>query len=354
MYNIIMQSKIGVSGERRKMSRKKNIIIISILAILMTAAAAVWLISAKAAESVPEITLKGRSAVTIYIGNRYKEPGYTAMDGTGNDLTDKVQVSAPDMLNHGRYKIRYKVTGTTGKSVAVYRTVRVLCKKADSSTSLTSLSVLMYHKVYDPEDPSRSLNSNCISTTALEEELEYLVNNDYYFPTWEEVREYVDGSISLPEKSVVLTFDDGSPLFIKYGVPLLEKYDVRATAFIIASKNGKVLAADKYKHITLQSHSYNMHRAGGSIGHGGIFTALNYDEGMSDLKRSIKILGNSDAFAYPYGDYTEECEKEVKDAGFRAAVTTAYGRVSPGADPYLLPRIRICGNITLEEFEKLL
>jgi hypothetical protein len=76
----------------------------------------------------------------------------------------------------------------------------------------------------------------------------YLTDEGYSFPTWDEVRRYIDGEIDLPEKSVVLTFDDGTEGFRKYGVPLLNKYKVPATTFIIVSKNGNKWADNKDKY----------------------------------------------------------------------------------------------------------
>ena len=96
-----------------------------------------------------------------------------------------------------------------------------------------------------------------------------------------------------------------------------------------------------------------MHRGGGYIGHGGIFTALGYEEALADLKTSIEILGNGDAFAYPYGDYTDYCMQTVEDAGFLCAVTTEYGRVYPGDNPYALSRVRIALGNGLEIFQSL-
>ena len=149
------------------------------------------------------------------------------------------------------------------------------------------LSVLMYHNVYDPLDPpaGQTINDNYITTDTLEEELKYLTDEGYSFPDWEEVRRYIDGEIDLPEKSVVLTFDDGTDGFKKNGIPLLKKYNVPATAFIIVSRNGDKWVADrdKYPDVDLESHSYDMHKAGGRIGHGGIMTALTYDQVLSDL-----------------------------------------------------------------------
>lgn len=217
------------------------------------------------------------------------------------------------------------------------------------------LAICMYHYVYDKDNPPKEkLNSNFIEVHALEEELQYLTENNYYFPTWEEVEKFVSGDYLLPEKSVVLTFDDGAYSFLNLGVPLFEKYKIPVTSFLIGNIDGEE-KVKKYasEYMTFQSHSYNMHRGGGNIGHGGIFPVMNHDDAVSDLQKSIEIGGNGDAFAYPYGDYNDSCVQAVKDAGFKCAVTTEYGRAKPGDDPLLLPRIRMSMGQSLESFKKL-
>ena len=94
-----------------------------------------------------------------------------------------------------------------------------------------------------------------------------------------------------------------------------------------------------------------MHRGGGNIGHGGIFTAISEEDGLADLKRSIEICGSSDAFAYPFGDYNESSRSMVEKAGFLCAVTTEYGKAEPGDDPMLLPRVRMSMGQSLAGFQ---
>lgn len=216
------------------------------------------------------------------------------------------------------------------------------------------LSICMFHYVYDENNPPENLNNNYIEVHALEEELRYLKDAGYFFPTWEEVRQYIDKELLLPEKSVVLTFDDGSKSFLELGVPLFNKYKIPVTSFLITSKNG-ASKMEKYAsdYVTFQSHSDNMHRGGGNIGHGGIFPVMPHDEAVADLRKSIEICGHGEAFAYPYGDYTTECVEAVKDAGFLCGVTTKYGRSQPGDNPLLLSRIRMLKGQSLESFKKL-
>lgn len=232
------------------------------------------------------------------------------------------------------------------------RTVKNTATEDNHKTN--GLSICMYHYVYDKNDPPEDLNNNYIEVHALEEKLKYLAENDYFFPTWEEVRQFVDGELLLPKKSVVLTFDDGAKSFLKLGAPLFEKYKIPVTSFLITSQDGKKKVKTYSRdYLEFQSHSHNMHRGGGNIGHGGIFPVMEHDEAVADLQKSIDICGNGDAFAYPYGDYTDSCVKAVEDAGFLCAVTTEYGRTNPGDDPLLLPRVRMLKDQSLESFKTL-
>lgn len=217
------------------------------------------------------------------------------------------------------------------------------------------LAICMYHYIYDKNDPPKEeLNANYIEVHALEEEFQYLKDNNYYFPTWEEVEKYVKGELLLPEKSVVLTFDDGAKSFLKYGPELCEKYEIPITSFLIGKNDGEnKVKKHANDYLTFQSHSYDMHRAGGNIGHGGIFPVMPHDDAVADLRKSTEVCGNGDAFAYPYGDYNDSCIQAVRDAGFLCAVTTEYGRANPGDDPLLLPRVRMSHQQSLESFIKL-
>ena len=223
---------------------------------------------------------------------------------------------------------------------------------ANGEKSNNSIAVLMYHYFYDTSKGETGKDANWLDISKFEEQLKYLKDNDYYYPTWQEVADFVDGKIDLPKKSVVITMDDGHKSLYNLAIPLLDEYNIPATAFIITSRFD-TKNVEKYKNSTIdfESHTDNMHRAGGTIGHGGIFPALSLEEGVADLKQSItKLGGNSGALAYPYGDCTERTKKAAKQAGFKVAFTTVYGKTKPGMNKYELPRVRIYKEITLGGF----
>lgn len=299
-------------------------------------------------EMDPAIELKGDKNIKIKLGEAFKDPGFTATDSQGNDISADVKVKDVDIKRAGSRKIAYTVTDSAGKTTRVYRDIQV---EPNTEYRTSGLPICMYHYVYDENNIPDDVNGNYISQKDLAEELAWLKDQDYYFPTWKEVRDYVDGKLLLPEKSIVLTFDDGAVSFLKNGIPLLEEYKTPATSFVITSKNGRE-KVEKYrsKYVTYESHSDNLHRGGGNIGHGGIFTVISHDDGLADLKKSIEIVGSKDAFAYPFGDTNDSCRQVVEDAGFLCAVTTVQGRAKPGDDPLLLPRQRMSRNQSMETF----
>lgn len=301
----------------------------------------------------PVIDLKNAdSNEELQLGEKYKEPGYTAYDENGKDITDKVSVKGDKINRAGINYIEYTVEDDYGNMTRVKRKVNVL---PNTDYDTPGVSICMYHYVYDENDPPADLHQrfgNYISMQALEEELNWLNEEGYYYPTWEELREYVDGRLLLPEKSIILCFDDGAKSFLKCGIPVLEKCEVPATCFMITKNDGKKKIREyQSEYVCYESHSHNMHRGGGNIGHGGIFTAISYEEGMADLKKSIDICGSADAFAYPYGDYNDASKQMVEDSGFMCAVTTQPGKAYPGDDPMLLPRVRMSLGQSLASFK---
>lgn len=226
----------------------------------------------------------------------------------------------------------------------------VLEQKLQSGKILNEegLPVLMYHFFYDKSKDSGK-DGNWIEISDFEEQMKYLAENDFYFPTWEQVENYIDGKQELPEKSVVITVDDGDPSFFELAVPIIQKYKIPTTSFVITYWYGN-RASDKQEYVSYQSHSYDMHKAG-SNGKG-VMLSWNYDKIKDDILLSRDVLGGADIFCYPFGQYNDLDIKVLKENGYKLAFTTKGGRVKKGSSKYELPRVRISGNTGMTEFKK--
>lgn len=323
----------------------------------------------------PVITIEGKDTETIYYTDTkpasYEEAGYQAIDNYDGDITDNVTII--DEVNYeakGTYKITYKVRDSSNNESMVSRTIIVKKKSSGVSTlsnvktdgdntSVTvsntgsghGVAILMYHYFYSKDALEEGIDANYTEIKDFEEQIKYLKDNNYYFPTWSEVRDYVDGKISLPTKSVVITMDDWHKSVPKYALPILNKYEVPATAFLITVyETGMYFKNYQSPYINFQSHTHNMHRGGCSGGANGLFRCINHDEGLKDLQTSISILGSNDAIAYPFGDVTNNVLSITKEAGFKVGVTTKFGRAKKGMDPYQLPRVRVSKGESLKTF----
>ena len=296
--------------------------------------------------------LKGSQNTLVREGDPYIESGGFATDKKRGPISkDKIKISGKvDTLTPGKYKVKYS-TNVGREKISIERNVEVV-KKSDFKADEDGIPVMMYHYVYTGANKPDNIGANHILDTDLEEQFKYLKKNDYYFPSYQELRAYIEGKIELPAKSVILTFDDGEFGFLNYGIKLAEKYKVPITSFIIVSEDDGFKAMDSASpYVQFESHSYDMHRGGGKSGHGGRISSMSKSQIVSDLKKSAKKCGNSDAFAYPFGDYTDDAMSATKEASILCSFTTEYGKVKKGADYTVLPRVRVSGGASFAAWE---
>jgi len=301
----------------------------------------------------PTLELNGQPEIKLYTGNKYNEPGFIATDEYDGDITDKVLVNNPiDINTVGSYTVTYEVSDSSNNKITKERKVEIL--ERPKTVNSGGIPVLMYHFFYDKNVETKN-DGNWMEIHLFEEQMKYLYDNGYYTPTWQEFIDYVDGKITLPEKSVIVTADDGNPSFFTLAIPICQKYNIRPTSFIVSSwTHGDWLAsAWKDKGVDFQSHTYDMHKGGCKENHGGLMNCISHDAGVNDLKTGIADLEQVNkvyAIAYPFGDVNANVKQITKDAGIQVGFTTAYGKVRPGMDKLELPRIRVSDGTSLEAF----
>jgi peptidoglycan/xylan/chitin deacetylase (PgdA/CDA1 family) len=167
----------------------------------------------------------------------------------------------------------------------------------------------------------------------------------------------------LPEKSIVITFDDGIISTREYAYPILKKHGFVAEQFIIT---GRIqVSPPKFDWTGLQFLSQkDMDNMTDVFNYGSHTHALhNFIEGVSDLtsksdsvvysdlQKSKQILGTNH-FAYPFGKYDSATLHTLKSLGFTMAVTTENGKINLGEDKLQLQRINIVPGMTLTNFAK--
>lgn len=219
------------------------------------------------------------------------------------------------------------------------------------------IKTLTYHFIYDSEKEECN-QSICQSFNQFESHLKYIRENDYFTLRLNEVELYLAGKLQIPEKSIVLTIDDGT-IFNTNAIKLLEKYEANATLFVITGWIDTKNLQSEY--LDLESHTHKMHNQYECKGYGnqgGGILCLDEEYILNDLKTSQEKLGGSKYFAYPFFDFNDRAINLLKKAGFKLAFIGQYdtdGYSYPGVtDPYKVRRTTIFSDTSMEEFESYL
>ncbi len=213
-------------------------------------------------------------------------------------------------------------------------------------------SILMYHHIGPlPTDADEIRQGLTTSEDSFALQLIYLKENDYQVMTLAKMYELV-ALKKLPEKTVVLTFDDGYDDNYKYALPLLKKYNFHATFNILTGSIGKTeyMTEDQLKELVAAGNELGGH----SISHPDLskLEASELEKEVSESKKTLEQISGQPvvSFCYPAGKFSEEAEQAVKSAGYKLAVTTRPDGQFSTDKPFELPRYRMNPNTNIKSY----
>ncbi len=202
----------------------------------------------------------------------------------------------------------------------------------------------MYHYVEYIKDKGDTIRQSLnITPDIFEEQLKTLTKNNFTFMTAKELAEVIDGKRFLPINPILLTVDDGHWDLSTVILPLLKKYQVKVTAYIVpglldgsdyltkkqlqeVANSGLVeIAAHTVHHVALKGGSEKKNKY-----------EIEESKKMLEEFLHIKIV----SFAYPYGSYDQQAVDIVKEAGFTSAASTVAGVDQGEINRFFLYRIR--------------
>ena len=116
-----------------------------------------------------------------------------------------------------------------------------------SKRANVKIPILLYHDFVTTVPDSDLDNFNYINTPqSFEENIKILLENGYTFISMQELNDAINGKIELPEKPVLVHMDDGYDSNYEYIYPIIKKYNVKASIFIVTDKIGKEIDGKKY------------------------------------------------------------------------------------------------------------
>jgi len=209
----------------------------------------------------------------------------------------------------------------------------------------TEVPILMYHQFTTrPEGEDGWLRGNYAYIGDFDAQMNHIATTGFYLPTWDELSAFIDGRLHLPARSVIVTDDDADQTWFDLAVPVVDKYKVLSTSFMITAYRQDPPPS---KYVLRRSHTHDMHQAGEN-GEGRMvnWTA---DEIAADLNTSGDVLGVREVIAYPFGHFNDTAKQGVAQAGYEMARTIEPGTVVIGTDKYALPVVRIDYGSTVED-----
>lgn len=209
------------------------------------------------------------------------------------------------------------------------------------------IPVLYYHSI----DPSEA-NELILAPERLREQLQYIKNAGYTTLTIQEVYDHLANNSPIPEKSILITFDDGYMDNYVNAFPILKELDIKATIFLmtVGVDEGYYMSSDSIKEMS----DYGIDIQGHTITHPHL-SELPYEEQLKEVKESREFISNITgkdvfAFAYPYGDFNDDTLKAVQEAGYSMAFTIKNGKADREDGLLTLNRIYVNSLETMDQF----
>ena len=211
------------------------------------------------------------------------------------------------------------------------------------------IPILTYHTL--TREGMRGDGLYALKEAQFKEQMAYLTENKFQPVSLDAVLRWFLGE-PLPEKPVVITFDDGSSSDFSVAFPILKRCGYTATFFV----NPATIGTNGY--LTVEE-LRKINGAGMEIGSHGLdhvfLTRLNEAElryQLLESRKKLETLLSKDIsfFSVPRGRYNRRILEEAKRAGYLALCTSDIGFNARGADPFRLCRWAMKAKDTLDDF----
>ncbi len=242
------------------------------------------------------------------------------------------------------YFAAFVISLTSIGLLRIYYTSAKPAAVTEAKADTVEVPILMYHSISKTETKGDYI----ITVDSFEEDLKFLTENGYTTIVMDDLINYTQGKTDLPEKPIVLTFDDGYFNNYAYAYPLLEKYNCRAVISVIGYYTELYSNSPDenpaYSHITwtdinkmkdsglieFQNHSYNLHttdkgRNGAKKKRGEPLEQ--YKKKLTDDLQKLQDAFSTNTnyipttFTYPFGGVSEASFDIIKEMGFKASLS---------------------------------
>lgn len=236
-----------------------------------------------------------------------------------------------------------------------------------TKTGKKKVPILMYHSISEHAAPK--YRPFAVPPEMFAYHMGYL-HQHLYIPitVTQFVRAVAQGGAALPERPVVLTFDDGFADFFTEALPILKQYNFTATLYVTTGfigstsrwmqREGEAMRPMLTWSQVSEISASDIECGGHSHWHRQLDT-LPVSEARDEIVRCKKLLEDHlgqevSTFAYPYGYHSATIKQLVRETGYTSACVGSNTMSSATTDPFALARLRIGADTNTDALGELL
>lgn len=267
-----------------------------------------------------------------------------------------------------------------------------LPNKCSRDQNINEFTILSYHEI---ADKSEILDSNYAVTPAhFDEQIHWLIDNGFHFISIDDILNYRNNAKPLPDKAVLLTFDDGYHSVYTNAYPIIKQYKIPTVIALVGSwllqeekvdfnkhmiERSKFLSQEEIQEmlksglVEIASHSYLFHEGIQGNPQGNMQPAITTRQWLNDkqmyeneenYKQRIynDLLQNSSfleqytgqkprVMVWPYGHYNIEARRIAESLGMPVGLTLDDGSNTSNTPLWGLRRILVEGKTTLKDLK---
>lgn len=225
----------------------------------------------------------------------------------------------------------------------------------DGVERVVRVPILMYHHIADPRPGAGAVERDLsVSPARFEEQLRYLREAGYQTITMNDLVCHLTMGSPLPEKPIILTFDDGYRDLYANAFPLLKAYGYTGTIYIITDfvDRGieRYLTWPQIEEMAAAGIEFGAHSRDHADLRGKPNDFLVWQILGSKQTLEAHLQAPVRAFSFPSGSYDENTITVLRSAQYWSAVTSKQGATHPASGLFTLSRIRVRGSDTLGKF----
>jgi peptidoglycan/xylan/chitin deacetylase (PgdA/CDA1 family) len=225
-----------------------------------------------------------------------------------------------------------------------------------------SVPILMYHEV--SPHPHPAFGRYTVTVREFTRQMRWLATLGYQAVDMDALLRARKGVGSLPNRPVVITFDDGFQGCADHAVPVLHAHGLTAVVYLVAGRIGAtsrwmvpevglelpLMSWDTVRRLASEGIQFGAH----TVTHprlASVAPERRRAELVDGRRRVEDELGRAVVhLAYPFGSYDEAVQASAADAGYATACSTRPGLSRPDDELLALHRVTVYGHDSLLDF----